>query len=147
MNSRSNEKFHVGAYGILINQGKILLIKKSRGAYKGMFDLPGGGIEFNEKAEEALKREFIEETGITLRGYSLLGNNEYFCDYINDSGEPKKFHHLGLYYKVTALFKTIKSGPDGQDSLGAELIDIKELDKINLAPIAKKMISLVIKNI
>ena len=144
MNNLSNERFYIGVYGILIKDEKILLIKKSRGAYKGMFDLPGGGIEFGEKIEETLKREFFEETGITLNSYSFLSNNEYFCDYINESGEPRKLHHIGIYYNVAASFKTIKSDPDGQDSLGAEFIDIKELNKIEIAPIAKKIIDTVI---
>lgn len=147
MTNLSNERFHVGVYGVLIKDKKILLIKKSRGAYKGMYDLPGGGIEFGEKIEETLKREFIEETGITLSSCSFLGNNEYFCNYTNESGEPRKLHHIGLYYNVAASFKSIKNVPDGQDSLGAEFIDIKEINKIKIAPIVKKIIDKVIKDI
>jgi len=135
-----NEQFHVGVYGILINQKKILLIKKSRGPYKGMYDLPGGGIEFGETIVNALKREFIEETGIILSSYSFFTNNECFCDYINDSGEKKKMHHLGLYYKVVARFDKIKNDSDGHDSLGAEFIEIKELNNIQIAPIAKEVL-------
>lgn len=140
MTNQPNELFHVGVYGILIKDKKILLIKKSRGAYKGMFDLPGGGIEFGEKIESALKREFMEETGITIKDYSFFSNNEYFCDYINDANEPRKLHHIGIYYTVSASFDTIKTDSDGHDSLGAEFINISELDKIEIAPIAKKMI-------
>ena len=33
---------HLGAYGVLINEGKILLIKKVSGSYDGKLDLPGG---------------------------------------------------------------------------------------------------------
>lgn len=140
MTNQANELFHVGVYGILIKDKRILLIKKSRGAYKGMFDLPGGGIEFGEKIEDALKREFKEETGITLSGYSFFGNNEYFCDYINEAKEPRKLHHIGIYYIVSASFDKIKTDSDGQDSLGAEFINVSELDKTEIAPIAKKMI-------
>lgn len=147
MTNQSNERFHIGVYGILIKDKKILLIKKSRGAYKGMFDLPGGGIEFGEKIEDALKREFIEETGITIKDYSFFGNNEYFCDYINDSKESKKLHHIGIYYIVSNSFTdTLKTDSDGHDSLGAEFISISELDKIEIAPIAKKMILAFIKD-
>lgn len=144
MTNLPNERFHVGVYGIFINEGKILLIKKARGAYKGMFDLPGGGIEFGEKLEETLKREFMEETGLVLSSYSFLGNNEYFTDYINEAGEPRKLHHLGLYYIASASFEKIKSDGDGQDSLGAEFVDIKELDNVEIAPIARVMIDRVI---
>jgi 8-oxo-dGTP pyrophosphatase MutT (NUDIX family) len=148
MNSLLNQRFHVGVYGILINENKVLLIKKSRGAYKGMFDLPGGSIEFGEKVEDALKREFIEETGVVLKDYIFIGHNEHFCDYLNKSNEPRKLHHLGLYYNVSASFDKIKTDPDGQDSLGAEFIEIANLDKIKISPIARPMIEKAInKNI
>lgn len=35
---------HLGVYGILIKNDKILLIKKGNGPYKGLLDLPGGTI-------------------------------------------------------------------------------------------------------
>lgn len=36
---------HLGAYGLLIQNEKILLIKKATGPYQGKLDLPGGTIE------------------------------------------------------------------------------------------------------
>ena len=53
-------KTHVGAYGVIIKDDKIALIKKSRGGYKGKLDLPGGGIEHDETPMDALKRELVE---------------------------------------------------------------------------------------
>jgi|SRR5680860_417543 len=146
MNNHANQRFHVGVYGILFHEKKVLLIKKSRGAYKGMFDLPGGGIEFGEKTEEALKREFIEETGIILDSQSFIGYNEYFCNYLNESGESRELHHLGLYYKVSAVFDKVKHGPDGHDSLGAEFIDIEKLDEMKISQIALPMIKKLLKD-
>ncbi|MGE5425554.1 MAG: NUDIX domain-containing protein [Bacillota bacterium] len=141
MNELSNEQFHVGVYGILIKDGKILLIKKSRGAYKGMYDLPGGGIEFGERIEETLKREFLEETGINLSTYIFIGNNEYFCDYVNGLGEKRRLHHIGIYFEVTASIDNIKDSPDGQDSMGAELIELPNINSLKVAPIALQMIN------
>jgi len=46
-----NKRIYIGVYGIIINEGKILFIKKSRGPYKGMYDLPGGGVEYGESFE------------------------------------------------------------------------------------------------
>ena len=42
---------HLGVYGLVINDNKILLIKKYGGPYDGKLDLPGGTIEFGEKVE------------------------------------------------------------------------------------------------
>lgn len=146
MNNLANQRFHIGVYGVLINKNKILLIKKSRGAYKGMFDLPGGGIEFGEKIEEALKREFIEETDIILNDYNFIGYNEYFCNYLNDFKEPRQLHHIGIYYKVSAIFNKIKKSPDGQDSLGAEFIDIEKLNEVKISQIALPIIKKILKD-
>ena len=56
----------LGAYGIFIENKKILLIRKNGGPYDGKLDLPGGTIEFNEKPNDALIREFDEEVGIRI---------------------------------------------------------------------------------
>jgi 8-oxo-dGTP pyrophosphatase MutT (NUDIX family) len=143
-NLLSDQRFHFGVYGILIKNKEVLMIKKSRGPYKGMYDLPGGGIEFGEKVEEALKREFVEEAGIELDGLEFVGHNEYFSEYKNEKNELRKMHHVGLYYQVSATYEFIKSDADGQDSLGAEFVDINNLNNINIAPIAKPMIMKVI---
>ena len=59
-------KTHIGAYGIIIKDDKIALVKKARGGYKGKFDLPGGGIEHQELPNETLEREIMEEAGIKI---------------------------------------------------------------------------------
>ena len=146
MNNLPGQHFHVGVYGVLIHENKILLIKKSRGAYKGMFDLPGGSIEFGEKVEDALRREFIEETGIMLESQNFIDYGEYFCNYLNESNEPRTLHHLGLYYKVSAIFDKIKNGPDGQDSLGAEFVDIEKLSELKISQIALPIIKNILKD-
>ena len=46
------------------NDGKILLIQRRKGAYVGLWGLPGGKLEFGEHIHEAALREFVEETGI-----------------------------------------------------------------------------------
>ena len=56
-------KTHFGVYGSIVKDGKILLIKKSRGPYTGLYDLPGGSQEQGESHLETLKREIMEETG------------------------------------------------------------------------------------
>ena len=48
---------HIGAYGVILKDNKIALIRKARGGYKGKLDLPGGGIEHTETPEQALVRE------------------------------------------------------------------------------------------
>ncbi len=51
--------------GIVIEDNKLLLIahKKNNSVY---WLLPGGGVNYGESLEEALKREFLEELNITV---------------------------------------------------------------------------------
>ena len=140
MNLQDTERFHVGAYGIVIRDGAVLLIRKARGPYKGMFDLPGGGIEFGEKAEDAVRREFLEETGTIVASAEFFGINECMSKYMNGKGEPRKMHHLGIFYLVALQPGSVKSESDGQDSLGAEYVSIADLDRVEISPIARPMI-------
>ena len=52
---------HFGVYGLIIEDNKVVLVKKNGGPYDGKFDLPGGSFEFSETPQEALKRELLEE--------------------------------------------------------------------------------------
>lgn len=118
----------------------MLVIKKGCGPYKGLYDLPGGRIEFREEIKVALKREFEEEIGVVLTGLSFLDYNEYFCQFTNDAGELKDFHHVGLYFSVECDTSVIKTEADGHDSLGALFVSVGELGKHNCSQITLEMI-------
>lgn len=60
-------KFRPSAYGLLIKEGKILLSPQRDG-----YDFPGGGINIDETVEEALRREFWEETGLKIEVDGVL---------------------------------------------------------------------------
>lgn len=129
---------HLGAYGLIIKDDKILLIKKHGGPYDGKLDLPGGTIEFLERPEDTLKRELREEVGIELNDYKLLD--------VDSVSFPWKFkddilinvHHVGIFYMVTNYDKEIKKEIRvdliNDDSLGADFFNINELsrDKLSL---------------
>lgn len=70
MSNKIIDRSHLGVYGLIVNEGKILLIKKNRGPYKGLLDLPGGGLEDGESTHQALEREIIAGDG--LQRCSLL---------------------------------------------------------------------------
>ncbi|MGC9310495.1 MAG: NUDIX hydrolase [Candidatus Aenigmatarchaeota archaeon] len=53
------------AIAALINENKILLIKRLKGDYAGFLGLPGGKVEKDEHVSEAAKREILEEAGIS----------------------------------------------------------------------------------
>jgi len=134
---------HLGVYGIVKHSNKLLLIKKAYGPYANLFDLPGGGVEFGEKPEQALVREMSEETGLNITNYKLS-----FCDSLcfkhNAASDKsiKELHHIGIFYEIAVeALVDVKDEPDGLDSNGAFWFDLTEGDRGNLAPFAKIAIS------
>lgn len=135
MNS-NYKKIHSGVYGIAQLGNQILMIRKSRGPYIGLLDLPGGKMEEGETIEEALIRETQEETGGNPRNIRFFDFAEYRCEY-EEGGVKKYFHHIALYFLIDIDVEHLKEYADGHDSNGAQWILLPINEKI-IAPILKK---------
>lgn len=130
---------HLGAYGLIIKDEKILLIKKKTGPYDGLLDLPGGTIEMGEKPGETLVRELQEEVGINVKKYELFDADSVLVDWDYDDNTLVHVHHVGLFYKVLDYIGEIKKenvvDEVNDDSLGADFYPIKNLKKEDLSSI------------
>lgn len=64
---------------IIMKDNKILIAKRKKGEFAGMYEFPGGKIEKNESGEEALIREIQEEleASITIEQYFMNVNYQY----------------------------------------------------------------------
>lgn len=58
---------------VIANEDKVLLIKRERGDFVGLFALPGGKVEECEHIDEAIKREIKEELGLDLKISGVIG--------------------------------------------------------------------------
>jgi 8-oxo-dGTP diphosphatase len=92
-------KFHLGIYTIIEKGQSILLVKKSRGPYRGMWDLPGGRPAHGETILQTLQREVREETGIELIDVTPYQNQAFVVEY-KDEEETISLHHTCLIYKA-----------------------------------------------
>lgn len=131
---------HLGAYGLIIEERKIVLIKKKGGPYNEKLDLPGGTIEWGETPEQTLIRELNEEVGIDVTNYELFDANSVVLEWIHKE-ELEKVHHLGIFYKIldynNDVLEKIKIDEKNDDSLGARFYEIDKLRKNELSDIAK----------
>ena len=131
---------HLGAYGLIIKERKIVLIKKKGGPYNEKLDLPGGTIEWGETPEQTLIRELNEEVGIDVTNYELFDTNSVVLEWMHKE-ELEKVHHLGIFYKIlnynNEVLEKIKIDEKNDDSLGARFYEIDKLRKNELSDIAK----------
>jgi 8-oxo-dGTP diphosphatase len=127
-----------GAYALVTCKEHIVLVEAGQGPYKGMCNLPGGGIEFGESPKETLRRELEEETGLTIYPPPVL------VDYLSQTETHPtlpntQIHLLGYLFRIElATQNPVKAEPDGNDSLGARWIERSELADLNIGRFAKR---------
>ena len=64
-----NQVQELNAYLIVRRAGKLLLLKR----HNGIWEFPGGGVEFGEDPKDAAIRETKEETGLRVKDAKLIG--------------------------------------------------------------------------
>lgn len=121
---------HTAIYGLIVNdKQEILLIKKTRGPYKGLFDLPGGTPEFHETFEQTLEREVLEETGFHV----VKSRQE--TTLLNVFETPGAFwRHVAIIYEAEVAAQVAQQVIEGQDSAGSLWLPIEEIHPDICAP-------------
>ncbi|MCF2650014.1 MULTISPECIES: NUDIX hydrolase [Niallia] len=139
---KEERKFHqpFGVYGILVEKDRLLVIHKKRGPYANRFDLPGGSLEQGESLTMAMRREFLEETGIEIEIQKQIGMADFMfpCNW-------RKFthiHHIAAFYTARKIGGEIivPEQFEGQDSLGAEWVSIENITIHNASPLVLKAV-------
>jgi 8-oxo-dGTP pyrophosphatase MutT (NUDIX family) len=123
------KKTYIGVYGLAIDHQRVLLTLKAKGPYVGLWDLIGGGLEFGESIEEALRREFKEEVAMQFDEMHWLQNQTYTIQ-VENTGQT--FYHIGLIYRINNL-KVIENQEAEDEFFWA---DLNQLSKEKLTPFA-----------
>ena len=124
-NHNYNKLLNVSAAAIVDNN-KILLIKRVKPPFANLWAIPGGKIEFGEHPEQAVLREIKEETNLDCKFEGLKG---IASEIVHNSG--KKVAHNMLYIcKLKPLHTNIQMKKEGE----VKWFDINELDNIKMVP-------------
>ena len=65
--------FSIGCGGVVIRDGKALLIRRGHEPGRGWWQIPGGYVEHDEVITDAVEREVREEAGVQARVVDVLG--------------------------------------------------------------------------
>ena len=60
----------------IIRDGRILIVRRGRAPARGIYTLPGGGVEAGETLRDAVVREVLEETALAVEPLGLAGYRE-----------------------------------------------------------------------
>ncbi len=108
------------------------MIKHRMGEGKAFWNVPGGGMQFGQNAKENLKREFYEETGLTID----VGNYLFVHEFLSPP-----LHALELFFEVHQKGGALVLGTDpelGDEQQLIEDIRFLSLDEIKLLPLKEK---------
>lgn len=73
MAAEENTNWSQSVTGIVIRDNKVLLARHTYGPGKGKLIVPGGYVKWQESPQEALKREYMEETGVAVEPLDVIG--------------------------------------------------------------------------
>jgi ADP-ribose pyrophosphatase YjhB (NUDIX family) len=106
----------------IIRDGKVLVARRARGPALGVWTMPGGVVEAGETLVEALKREIMEETGMTIEPVALAGHREVL---VREDGGRLSRHFVILCFASRWIA--------GEPTLNDELDDARWLRPSELA--------------
>lgn len=109
--------------GVVIQDGRVLLVRRGQEPAKGQWSLPGGRVELGETLASAVRREMREETGLDVRVGDLIEALERIFP---DGGGRTTYHYVILDYLCEAS--------PGEARAGSDVTDLAWVGENQLAP-------------
>ena len=124
----------VGVGAVIIQDGRVVLVKRRFEPLAGQWSLPGGRLELGETLEAGLAREMLEETGLEIEVGPVV---DVFDRILLDPNRKVKYHYVLIDYLCRPVGGRLIHG---SDVAAAELVDPADLDRYRLTPKATSVI-------
>ncbi len=90
----------VGVGALIVREGRVLLVRRANEPGRGLWSVPGGKLEWGESLADAVRREALEETGLTVAVERLAGVTEVR---LPEGQNPPEFHYVLLDFICRAF--------------------------------------------
>lgn len=124
----------VGVGVVVVQNNKILLIKRGQEPSEGLWAFPGGLVELGEQLKEAVRREVKEECNIEINVGEVLTVLDLI---LKDEDDQVKFHYVLIDYIASFVSGELKPGSDVVD---ANWFSKSEVEKLDIPEISKQVI-------
>jgi len=129
-----SSKYPIPSVGaLIIEEDKLLMIRRGNPPFEGYWSIPGGKIKWGEKLEEALKREVQEELSVEVEVGELAGIVESIVEKEGDV----VYHYILIDYFCRIISGTPKAS---SDALELRWVSLKELRNIKVTPSLLKLL-------
>jgi len=107
---------------VIVQDGKLLLIRRGVEPSRGKWSIPGGSVEWGESLLDAVRREVREETGLEVEVGKVAG----IFDLIAEG-----FHYVIVDYFAHPIGGELHPGDDASE---ARWVPLDQLDSNELTP-------------
>ena len=114
----------VGVGAIIVDRGRVALIKRGKAPRFGEWSIPGGMLELGETIRQGAEREALEETGLLVRATELLG---VFDRIVADSDKRTVYHYVLIDFLCEIVSGEMRAGGDAAE---ANWFALEELEKL-----------------
>ena len=122
---RYNTGYNIGVGGAVVQDGRLLLVRRASRRGRGNWQVPGGFLEPDETIEQAVVREVAEEAGVTAEVEGVLAlRNRY---------DPESGNSLYIVLLLRALSGEPK--PDGHEVDQAGYFTLEEIRALEQVPV------------
>ncbi len=114
----------VGVGAVIVQDGRVLLVRRGKEPRKGVWSIPGGLVELGEDVKGALRREVLEETGLRVEPVELFE----IVDAIESDEEGRiRFHYVIVDFLAECASDEPVPGSDVSDSRWFSLDNLPEM--------------------
>jgi 8-oxo-dGTP diphosphatase len=125
---------YVGVGGVIVHEGRVVLVKRRYEPLAGQWSIPGGAVEIGETLEACVAREMLEETGFEVE----VGPVVEVLDRISHDDSSRVLYHFVLVdYLCWPIGGELRAGTDVSEAV---LVDRSELAEYALTEKAMAVI-------
>ena len=117
----------VGVGAIIIENSRVVLVKRAHPPLQAQWSIPGGVLEVGELVREAALREAREETGLTVEPGELLG---VYDRVLRDPGGRVQYHYVLVDFLCRRVSGELQAA---DDAAAVRWFAREELPALNLA--------------
>ncbi|MBI4266532.1 MAG: NUDIX hydrolase [Acidobacteria bacterium] len=111
----------VGIGAVILDAGKVVLVKRRYEPLAGHWSLPGGAVELGETLTAGVAREMLEETGLDVEVGPVI---EVFDRITVDEGRRVRYHYVLVDYLCRPVGGALRAGGDVDAAVLADPADL-----------------------